>query len=55
MKKLSILLIVILGISACEKQEETTSTCIESKIEAIRNVNKDYTSVKRFTKNGESF
>ena len=54
MKKLSIILIVLLGIAACEKQEES-SACIEPKIEAIRIANKAYTSVKRFTKNGESF
>lgn len=57
MKNLLLCFFLILGMLACDKQEVSivNSACIESKVDAMRTANKAYTSVKRFTKNGESF
>jgi hypothetical protein len=39
----------------CDPQPVVEPTCIQAKIEAIRTANRDFTSVKRYTKNNESF
>jgi hypothetical protein len=39
----------------CDPQPVVEPTCIQTKIEAIRTANRDFTSVKRYSKNNEFF
>lgn len=39
----------------CAPQPVAEPTCIQTKIEAIRTANRDFTSVKRYSKNDEFF